>query len=113
MRKLLISASFVDNTGKYWREDLEKQTILLEGTIHDTVKKLLGEYGISISYKGKPQGNVYKKDDKDGTPIPIGYLYRVKIAIRDEDYKWHNVPFDACVRVHEVIDYPIDDLENI
>lgn len=87
MKKLLITINFRDNTDKWWWDcGLKNKTIDFDPdkqTIHDVVKELCEDEGMELSYKGKPQGNIYH-DFKEGSEI-CGYLYRGKGEVHDRN----------------------------
>lgn len=107
----IISVEHVDETGKYWSGSSVKRVpvTLQDGeTIHDAIKRVIEkEDCCTFSYKGKPQGNVYR-DKKDGTSYIVGYHYRTKHDIEDKE----NVPFTTWVTVHgEMIASQLESVE--
>ena len=94
MKKLLLKVDYTDNTGKFWFDSSIKNfTVDFDPdkqTIHELVKEVCDDQdGMELTYKGKPQGNVYR-DIKDangkitGSEI-VGYMYRGKSEIHDRN----------------------------
>jgi hypothetical protein len=117
MQKIIISVSHSDDTSKYWSDSqIKNKTIeILDGeNIHDAIRRVIEkEDYCTFSYKGKPQGNIYR-DDKDGNSHVVGYHYRTKHDIQNENYKWsNNVPFTTWVTIHgELSPLELVDIEN-
>jgi hypothetical protein len=86
MKKLLITIKFTDNTNKFWWDcSIKNKTVDFDPdkeTIHNVIKILCEDEGMKLSYKGKPQGNVYR-DLKNGGNEIVGYLYRGKGEVYD------------------------------
>ena len=110
--KVLLYVSYSDETGKWYAESYIKNKVFpLVGTIHETIAKAIEKNDcMTMSYKGKPQSNVFI-DDKDGNAVPVGYIYRVKNEyMQDENGKSHTVFFTAWVTIKSVSDYPIENI---
>jgi len=117
-KKIIISVSHNDETGKYYNDSYIKNKtieILDRETIHDAIARvLLADDYCTMSYNGKPQGNVYR-DDKDGNSHIVGYYYRTKhyIENRSENIQKENVPFTTWVTIHgELSPIELVDIEN-
>lgn len=118
MKTYIISVEHQDETDKYWNDSsIKRMPVTLEDgeNIHDAIKRVIEkEDYCTFSYKGKPQGNVYR-DKKDGTSYICGYHYRTKhyIESRSENIQKDNVPFTTWVTVHgEMIEPTLEDIEN-
>lgn len=118
MQTYIISASHEDETGKFWSESQVKRVpvTLKDGeTIHDAIKRIIeADDYCTFSYKGKPQGNVYR-DTNDGNQKIVGYHYRTKHYIEDrsDNIQKENVPFTTWVTVHgEMVEPTLEDIEN-
>jgi hypothetical protein len=102
---LIISVTHNDETGKFWADSyIKNRTIEVKDgeTIHDAIGRTLeSDDNCKMSYKGKPQGNIYR-DQKDGTTKIVGYHYRTKhyIENRSDNIQKENVPFTTWVTVH-------------
>lgn len=117
MKKLIISVEHTDETGKYWSDSsIKNQTVEVKDgeTIHQAIARTLeAEDYCTMSYKGKPQSNVYR-DDKDGNSHIVGYLYRTKhyIENRSDNIQKENVPFTTWVTIHgEVLPLELESVE--
>lgn len=112
--RVLLNVSYIDNTGKFWCDSYIKNKIytLLDNNIHKTIAEAVKETdGIILSYNAKPQQNVFI-DDKDGNAKAIGYIYRGRNEIyNDESGKYEKALFGVWVDVKSVSDYPIIDIE--
>jgi hypothetical protein len=118
MQKLIISVDHQDETGKYYNESSIKNfTMTVEDgeTIHAAIARTIkNEDYAEMSYKGKPQGNVYR-DKADGSSYVCGYIYRTKhyIENRSENIQKENVPFTTWVTIHgEIVPITLEDIEN-
>ena len=116
-KTIIISVSHVDETGKYWgSSSIKRMPVTLKDgeTIHDAIIRVVeNEDFCKFSYKGKPQGNIYR-DKKDGTSYICGYHYRTKhhIANRRDNIQKDNVPFTTWVTVHgEMVPPTLEDIE--
>ena len=116
--QIIISVDHRDETNKYYSESsIKNQTIeiLPSETIHQAIARTLeNEDFCAMSYKGKPQGNVYQ-DKKDGSTYISGYLYRTKhyIENRSDNIQKENVPFTTWVSIHgEIQAIELEDIEN-
>lgn len=107
IQQALINVDYQDNTGKFWQDSYIKNEIIAVGdNIHQTIAKMLDNIdGVDMSYKGKPQSNVYI-DDKHGRSKAVGYIYRVKTEIDGK-----KALFDAWITLKEVKDYPVEELD--
>ena len=121
MKKILVDVSYSDNTGKFWSDSYIKNHTLDfdpdKQTIHELIKEICDEQdGMELTYKGKPQGNVYR-DIKDAnhkiisTEI-VGYMYRGKSEIYDR-----NMPkavmafFDVWVTIKLVEKFEFEEID--
>ena len=118
MKKIIISVDHSDETGRYWSDSsIKNKTIEVNDgeTIHDAIVKAVKDNDYcEFSYKGKPQGNVYR-DKKDGTGYIVGYHYRTKhdIENRSDNISKSGVPFTTWVTIHgEIVPLELDDIEN-
>lgn len=89
MKQVMITVDYRDNTGKYWWDSSIKKVVVdfdpEKQSIHDVVKELCDEQDcMELSYKGRPQGNVYR-DTKDGGSEVVGYMYRGKGEVQDRN----------------------------
>ena len=121
MKKLLLNVSYSDNTGKFWFDSsIKKLTVDFDPkkqTIHELVKEVCDEQdGMEITYKGKPQGNVYH-DLKDangkitGSEI-VGYVYRGKSEIFDRNMtKPVMAFFDVWVTIKQVEKFQFEEID--
>ena len=113
MNKVLLNVSYSDNSGKFWQDSYIKNKVfvLLDNDIHKTIAEAVREIdGIVLSYDGKPQSNVFI-DDKDGKAKAIGYIYRGRNEIyNDEKRKYEKALFDVWVDINSVSDYPIKEI---
>ena len=121
MKKLLLDVSYSDNTGKFWFDSsIKKLTVDFDPkkqTIHELVKEVCDEQdGMEITYKGKPQGNVYR-DLKDangkitGSEI-VGYVYRGKSEIFDRNMtKPVMAFFDVWVTIKQVEKFQFEEID--
>lgn len=112
-KQVLLHVTYQDDKKKYWKDSYIKNKIfnIIDNDIHKTVAEALKEHDYTeVSYKGKPQSNVYV-DTKDGETKAIGYIYRVKTDIQDDyTYKTKEVFFDAWVTIYSISDYEIKEL---
>lgn len=112
--KILLNVSYIDDSNKFWRDSYIKNKVftLIDNDIHKTITEAVKEIdGIVLSYDGKPQTNVFV-DDKDGNAKPIGYIYRGRDEIyNNEKGKYEKVLFDVWVDIKSVSDYPINIIE--
>jgi hypothetical protein len=116
MKKILLTINFTHNESKFWWDcgiknktfdfDPEKQTI------HDLIKEVCSDEGMELSYKGKPQGNVYR-DLKDGGVETVGYMYRGKGEVYDRNMpKPVMVFWDIWVTVSTVEKFEFEQILN-
>lgn len=110
MKTLLIKASYSEDSGKFSRDSYAKNitaTQLVGENLHATVKRVIEEIdGVSFSYKGTPQSNMYR-DSKDGESSICGYIYRVKDEIEGK-----KAVFDLWVEIREIKNLELLDIEN-
>ena len=106
MKKLLVTVSYSDNTNKFYFDSYIKNKVISvdieKETIHQIIKNLCEEECMELSYKGKPQSNIFV-DNKNGESKTIGYVYRGKTEIDNK-----TALFDVWVMISEVIDFPIE-----
>jgi hypothetical protein len=121
MKTLLLNVTYSDNTDRFWQESSIKDKKIRFNpeteNIHEVIKELCAEQdGMELSYKGKPQGNVYRDLlDGDGNVIgyeTIGYIYRGKSEIYDRNMvKPATGLFDVWVSIYEVLPFTIEELD--
>jgi hypothetical protein len=117
MRHILISVDHRDETGKYWSDSSVQGPVEWrdDETIHEAIRRAVEEADYcTFSYKGKPQGNVYR-DKEDGTSYVVGYHYRTKhyIENRSDNIQRENVPFTTWVTVRgELVPIELEDIEE-
>ena len=116
-KTIIISADHRDETGRYWSDSHVKRTpvTLQDGeTVHDAIRRVIeSEDFCTFSYKGKPQGNIYR-DTADGNSKVVGYHYRTRhyIENRSDNIQKDNVPFTTWVTVHgEMVAPTLEDVE--
>ena len=120
MKKILVDVSYSDNTEKFWFDSsIKKLTIDFDPdkqTIHELIKEICDEQdGMELTYKGKPQGNVYRDIKTDGkitgTEI-VGYMYRGKTEIYDKDMpKAVMAFFDVWVSIKLVEKFEFEEID--
>jgi hypothetical protein len=86
MKKILLSIDIRHEQNKFWWDsgitnkvfnfDSDKETI------HELIKEQCENIGMELTYKGKPQQNVFITDD-EGNDILVGYIYRGKSIVSD------------------------------
>ena len=70
------------------------------------------EDGMELTYKGKPQGNVYRDNKTTGESEIVGYMYRGKIEIHDR-----NMPkavmafFDVWVNIKLIEKFEFENID--
>lgn len=111
MKKLIIDVDYRDNTNKFYFYSSIKNEIInfdeAKETIHELVQRICFEEGMKLSYKGKPQGNIYDAEGKR-----IGYIYRGKTEIYNPNMSSPKIGFfDVWVSIKEVIDFNIEPLD--
>lgn len=114
MKKVLLTIDFTHNEGKYWWDSNIKNKIFdfdpEKQTIHELIKKVCKDEYMELSYKGKPQGNVYR-DLKDGGTQAVGYMYRGKGEIHDRNMpKAVMVYWDIWVEIRSVEVFEIEEV---
>ena len=120
MKTLLIKVTYTDSTDRFWADSSIKNKRVSfnpeTDNIHEVIKDLCYEEDyMELSYKGKPQGNVYQEVVEDGKIVghkTIGYMYRGKTEIYDRNMVAPKTGlFDVWVTISEIIDFEIEDLE--
>ena len=117
MKKILVDVSYSDNTGKFWSDSYIKNHTLDfdpdKQTIHELIKEVCEEKdGMTLTYKGKPQGNVYRDNKTTGESEIVGYMYRGKIEIHDR-----NMPkavmafFDVWVNIKLIEKFEFENID--
>jgi hypothetical protein len=113
--KLLINVDYRDNSGKFWFDSSIKNKIVSfdpeKETVHSLIKNLCDDEGMELTYKGKPQGNIFR-DFKDGEHKIVGYLYRGKSEICDTHMKPKTVNFDVWVTINTVSEFVFEELDK-
>jgi hypothetical protein len=107
-KKILLKVSYEDTSGKFWQDSSINNKIFdVIGNIHETVGNAMNEEdGVSVSYKGKPIGNIFQDTEEEAKAV--GYIYRVKSEIYDDTMgKTQLVFLNAWVEIKSVSDYPI------
>ena len=110
MNKILLYVDYANEKGIFWCDSyLKNKVVTVTGDIHKTVAEaLLENDGMEMSYKGKPQGNIFV-DDKEGNAKVVGFHYRVKKEIfNDDTRKYEKATFSAWVTVREVRDLELE-----
>ncbi len=105
MKTLLISVTYVDNSGRYWADSTlkSKQVIFDESlNIHKFIGQLLWDVDyMKLSYNNKPISNIFI-DTNEGTKA-VGFVYRSQMKIERK-----KAFFDAWVTIKQVVDYDIE-----
>jgi len=111
MQKILLNVSYSDNSGKFWQDSYIKNKVFSideKLNIHNVIADIIRQDGMEITYKNKPMTNVFI-DDKDGNQKAIGYIYRGKTEIfNDEKGKNEIALFDVWVEISKVENYKIE-----
>lgn len=115
MKKLLIDVNYQDETNKFYFDSSIKNKVVdfdeTENTIHELIQEICSEEGMELSYKGKPQGNIFVDTPNNGAKR-VGYIYRGKTEIYD---RYMSSPktglFDVWVSIKEVIDFDVEPLD--
>ncbi len=88
MKKVLLTINYRHNEDKFWWDSSIKNKVINfdpeKQTIHELIKEVCEDEGMELSYKGKPQGNVYRVLQGGGSE-PIGYMYRGKGEVYDRN----------------------------
>jgi hypothetical protein len=109
MKKVLLKIDYTNESNKFWFESSVKNKIFEydpeKATIHDLITQACHDEGMELSYKGKPQGNVFI-DDKQGNSHIVGYLYRGQTEI---DCK--RAYFTVWVSIYNVTDFQYEELD--
>jgi len=114
MKKLLLTINFEDSTDKFWWDSGIKNKVVdfdpEKETIHQVVARLCDDCGMEMSYKGKPQGNIYR-DLKSGESKAVGYMYRGKGEVHDRNMPRPKMVFwDIWVTIQAVEEFAIEEL---
>lgn len=115
MKTLLITVGYSDPTDKFWWSSyITNKEVSFDPnneTIHDVIKRICEEEGMTLTYKGKPQGNIYR-DKKDGSTKTVGYIYRGKGEVHDREMtKPRMVFWDVWAEIEEVIEFEIEQID--
>lgn len=112
-KQILLNVDYRHNDEKFWAESHLKDKVVTidpDKSIHQEIKRILSEIDYcELSYKGKPQGNIFI-DTKDGESKIIGYHYRGKMDIQT-DHKWISANFTVWVSISEIKEYEIEEIE--
>ena len=106
MKKLLVNINIIDETDKYWHDPIKNEVISFDEkeSIHECIANYLSDlHYITLTYKGKPQGNVHWDTIKGEARI-VGYHYRGKSDMEAEGI-WRTSYWTIWVSIYEVIDY--------
>lgn len=112
MKKILVNVNYRDNSGKFWFDSYIKNQIVLLGenqSVHEKIKEMCENEGMTLTYKGKPQSNMFI-DTETGESEIIGYVYRGKSLIDDRNYKGTMAYFDVWVEIHEISKFKFDEI---
>ena len=117
MKKILVDVSYSDNTGKFWFDSsIKNLTVDFDPdkqTIHELVKEVCEEEdGMELTYKGKPQGNVYRDNKTTGKSEIVGYMYRGKSEIHDRNMvKPVLAFFDVWVSIKQIEKFEFENID--
>lgn len=116
MKTLLINVDYTESKRKFWWDSgIKKQKVSFDPetqTIHSVIKELCEDEGMELSYKGRPQGNVFR-DKKDGNHKIVGYMYRGKGEVNDRSMvKPVMVFWDVWVTIEEVKEFEFEQIDN-
>jgi len=108
--KILINIDYTDSTKNFYFDSYIKNKIVEydpdKKTIHDVIKELCDEEGMTLTYNAKPKGNVYRGDKV------IGYMYRGKTDIYDRNMTKPQIAyFDVWSEIYQVEEFTY--LKNI
>ena len=111
--KILVNVIYSDNTNKYWFDSSIKNKIVEfnpeEKSIHDLIAELCKNEGMELSYKNKPQSNIFV-DTSNGSKI-VGYVYRGKSELYDDNVrKYKTINFDVWVNIDTIIDFEFEEI---
>jgi hypothetical protein len=117
MKKLLVDVRYTNDSGKFWSDSYIKNLTVDfdpdKQTIHELIKEVCEENdGMILTYKGKPQGNVYRDNKTTGESEIVGYIYRSKIEIHDR-----NMPkavmafFDVWVTIKQIEKFEFETID--
>lgn len=88
MKTIVLTIDYTDSTDKFWFESCIKNKIIkyddTKKSVHEAIAEQCEEEGLTLSYKAKPMGNIYR-DKKDGSYKIVGYMYRGCTTIHDRD----------------------------
>jgi len=115
MKTLLIKIDYTDSTGKFWFDSYVKNKTFKfnpeEKNIHQFISDICEEEGMILSYKAKPQGNIFR-DDKNGDSQIVGYMYRGKSEIYDRNMTRPKTGFfDVWVTIKEVNNFEFEEID--
>jgi hypothetical protein len=117
MKKLLLNVDYTDSTRKFWFDSsIKKLTIDFDPekqTIHELVKEVCAEQdGMEITYKGKPQGNIFRDNKTTGETEIVGYVYRGKSEIYDRNMvKPVMAFFDVWVTIKQIEKFEFETID--
>jgi hypothetical protein len=116
MKKILLTLNFTHNENKFWWDSGIKNKVFdfdpETQTIHDLIKEVCESEYMELSYKGKPQGNVYR-DLKDGGSKIVGYMYRGKSEVHDRNMpKAVMVFWDIWAEVRTVEEFEFEEVNS-
>jgi hypothetical protein len=102
--KILINIDYTDSTKNFYFDSYIKNKIVEydpdKKTIHDVIKELCDEEGMTLTYNAKPKGNVYRGDKV------IGYMYRGKTDIYDRNMTKPQIAyFDVWSEIYQVEEF--------
>ena len=112
--QILLNVDYSGNE-KFWSESQIKNkifTIEKDKNIHNQIAEILEEEDFcELSYKNKPQSNIYI-DTKNGDTKKVGYVYRGKQHIYDRSANINGVKanFDVWVTIKEVTNFEIEEV---
>ena len=114
MKTVLLNIDYTDSTKKFWFESYVKNQKVTydpeKQTIHEVIKDVCNEEGMILTYKGKPQSNVFR-DKKDGSSHIVGYMYRGKTEIYDRNMsKPQTAFFDVWVSISTVNEFEFEEV---
>lgn len=88
MKTIVLTIDYTDSSRKFWFDSYIKNKIIeyddTKKSIHQVIAEECEDEGMTLSYKAKPMGNVYR-DKKDGSCKIVGYMYRGHTEIQDRD----------------------------
>lgn len=117
MKTIILTVDYRDNSRKFWFNSYIKNKIIefdpILTSVHKAIAEACEEEGMTLTYKAKPQGNIYR-DKKDGTSKIVGYMYRGKSEIHDRSMDKPQMGyFDVWATIEgEVNDFEFEDVDN-